>query len=259
MPRHAIADGAKRQNGSAEAGADKAFHGFDAFDLHGDLGGEAEGLKVAIDEVLHLGFLFIGDEAELAQVVGQEDGFARHGVVVIEDDDELFGAQRNDAHALFVAGRHDDGEIDLMAFDGGEEELGGAGDDDEFDFGEAAVVGAEDAGEAVGEGGGADAEAHGAALEGAHFADGHFGVGEVAEDAVGILQEDGAGLADEDAFADAEEEGAPEFGFELLDVLADGGLGDVELAGGAGESTAGGGGLEDAELMEVHGDWRSIG
>jgi hypothetical protein len=75
---------------------------------------------------------------------------------------------------------------------------------------------------------------------------------QVLEDAVGVLEQELAGVAEDDAPSDAREELAAEVGFELFNVLADGGLGEVEQLSSAGETTHFGGGAEDAELLKIH-------
>ena len=56
------------------------------------------------------------------------------------------------------------------------------------------------------------------------------GLGGEVEDAAGVVVEPPAGGGERHASPLAAEEGCAQVGFELLDALADGGLGDAELA-----------------------------
>src|SRR5262249_40211280 len=78
------------------------------------------------------------------------------------------------------------------------------------------------------------------------------GFADVVEDAQRELQQRLAGWRDLDLALDAPEERFVEFGFEQEDLTADGGLGDVKAAAGAGEGPRLGHRLENLQLSQVH-------
>jgi hypothetical protein len=62
------------------------------------------------------------------------------------------------------------------------------------------------------------------------------GLGRQVEDAAGVAVEPPAGVGQRHPPGRAAEEGHPQAGFEPLDPLADGALGEAEVAGGRGEA-----------------------
>ena len=122
-----------------------------------------------------------------------------------------------------------------------------------MDFGKFAGVGGEARGEPVrGDGGnGADDDGAGFGLQ----AFGEFVLcgRNFVKNGTGSGEKGFAEIGEADGAAEAIEEAAAEFGFELLDLLGEGRLGDVTFLGGAGEGTGVGDGGEVAELVEFHG------
>lgn len=78
------------------------------------------------------------------------------------------------------------------------------------------------------------------------------GFGDLAEDLLGVFEEDFALLGEAEGTAEAVEEGCADFGFEALDLLGEGGLGDAFGLGSASETAVAGDGDEVTKLMELH-------
>ena len=79
-----------------------------------------------------------------------------------------------------------------------------------------------------------------------------MGVGDVGEDQAGLFEEAVAGGGGDDAAGEAVEERAAKVGLELFNLLTEGGLGDAQASGGAGEAGLIGDGDEVAELVDLH-------
>jgi NitT/TauT family transport system substrate-binding protein len=102
-------------------------------------------------------------------------------------------------------------------------------------------------------GGRADvAEAKFAFFAGGGPADATKGFFELLEKLGGFAQENGAGGREAHVMTAAFEDGGAEFGFELLDGAAEGGLGDVQTFGGAGKAEFFGHGAEVLQETEFH-------
>jgi hypothetical protein len=72
------------------------------------------------------------------------------------------------------------------------------------------------------------------------------------KDFFGILEQQISRLGDQYLFAHAQEKRTTQFFFELLDVLADGGLLEVKLLAGAGEPAALSRRLKNSQLVQIH-------
>ena len=86
----------------------------------------------------------------------------------------------------------------------------------------------------------------------AYLAHGHLCVLQIVEDFFGILVQQIARLGDQHALAYPKEERTAQLLFQLLDVLAHGGLREVEVLARAGESTGLDDCLEDSKLVKIH-------
>jgi hypothetical protein len=104
-----------------------------------------------------------------------------------------------------------------------------------------------------------DAKGKFAATTGAEVVDGAADFIAQVQNTFGITDQEPAGVGKLAGAGAAGEEGFADFVFQLADGDADGGLGTVELLGGAGEAALAGDGEEDVEFGEVHNQRRSPG
>ena len=177
------------------------------------------------------------------------------GMVQREGDDEAFLAHDGDLQLIVGLGeaQADDAEVEAAVFQFLDLAGGGQFREADFHVGVAAAEVAQDRGQPfVGKlRDEADGEAAGFAARGASGGAGGLVGG--AQEAVGVFEEDLAGGGERDVVAVAVEEGRAEFFFELLDLHAERGLGDVQAFGGAAEAEFLGGSDEIAEVAEFHG------
>ncbi len=227
--------------------------------------GEGYGLGGSAGFALHIQADLVGAE-EVVDVApgdglktGNDDGLGSDGIewgggesgpgMIGEDcEDEFLGEEGfgGEAFVGFAGGAKD--EIDATFF----EEVDGIGFVGDFGAEEGAGFATADFGEDSWEEGvaergwGADAEPVGAPLpEAIHATAGglHF-----AEDAFGVGKELFTGLGQHHGLAHPVKKATPHVGFEGLDGVGDGGLGEEQFSGGLGE-TAGAG--EDEECVEL--------
>ena len=151
-----------------------------------------------------------------------------------------------------VEGDAAEADVDAAFLEGGDLFEGGEFQEDELDAGPGGAVGADDAGEVAVEGGAdeADAEDVAAALLQAAHGGAHFF--HAVQDLDGLFIEDAALLGEDGGAGAAGDEGDAELLFELLDLAGQGGLGDVQAGGGAGEGALLGDGHEVLEVAELH-------
>lgn len=121
------------------------------------------------------------------------------------------------------------------------------------DFGEAAAKDGEPAGEEEAAADKRQAEAQDVLAQAAHFLELGAEVVALGEDGFGFLEHEFAGGGEPILAADAVQQLKVQLVFELLNGLADGGLGDVEAAGGAGETAFADHGDECFQGAELHG------
>jgi hypothetical protein len=155
----------------------------------------------------------------------------------------------------FVAAdrKGEDGDVDGPCAEAFKKNRGDFFGDGEMDLGEFAGESGEARGEPIGSNGGNGAEDDGTGFGLETLGEFVFGAGEFVENGTRAGEEGFAEIGEADGAAEAVEEAAAEFGFEFLDLLGEGGLGDVAFFGGTGEGRSVGDGAEVAELVEFHG------
>lgn len=253
-------------DGGGGGGEDDKAAAFGGHDFHEggvlEFGGDA-GLEVAVAQP---GF---GGAAEGGVFGGEEGGGAVEGLrkIDLEFGGEGFGGAEQAAGFAEAVVKDADvdraggglvGEDDVEAVSGelGDEVLGFALAADELEGAAEGEDGpenfvADEFGEGVGE---ADAQAEGglegAVVEGVH----HFAA--EGEDFFGVALGHEAGFGEDVFAAFALEEALAEGGFEFADLAGDGGLGDAEVGGGAGEAALLGDDPEVAQVVVIQPIWR---
>ncbi len=210
-----------------EAGEMAAFEddaGVEAGAVAGGDGGVAETVAVAEEEE--------GIAAEIGEL---QRGAAGELVSFRQRREETFGKERVGFEFVAADREREDGEIDGAGAEAIEENWSDFLRDGEVDFWKFAGEGGEARGKPVWSDGGNGADYNRAGLGLHAFGEFVFGGREFVEDGAGAGEKGFAEIGEADGAAEAIEEAATEFGFELLDLLGEGGLRDVAFLGGAGE------------------------
>ena len=253
----AITDGEFRDDGISEVGGDHGEGGFELVTLEarGSAGDTAnfEGLiaqAVSVGEVdkfvgVEVGGqwgIFAEGELVLARE-GEEEGLTEHELGLQGEALLVIGgdvAEDGEFHGAFGDEADEVGCFSLANVDGDGGVLAA-----EFREKEWQQVGSEGRDDAEVDGAGAEFPAGGELLKEAVF----FG-----EEAFGVLEEKATGIGGDDAAPAPGDELLIELGFQVFDALADGGLADAALAGGATHGPGCDDFLEVAELLKVH-EW----
>jgi len=240
----------------AAAGGDKSEEGGEAGGAAEESGGEAGGLAGAADEVVAAGKgAFSQAEEGFFGEFGQAEGFAEGEAVVIGQDGlEGNAVESGDGKfwSEFGAGIADESDIQPAGAERLDLFTGGEFENLDFEAGLEGLELAEGGGEQRGEDGGdaADDERLGGWLEeGLH---GLNGLDAAPDEIAGVGEESFTRGSEAGAMAIALEEFHAEFILEILDLAADGGLGDAEAGGGAAEIEFFSDGDEVAEVAQFH-------
>lgn len=174
------------------------------------------------------------------------------GVAWRDGEEHIFFEQLANFQAGVLDGQDDEGEVCIAIDDFGDGGFAPEHFDGDGGSGKARLPGGEGTGEEIVADGLGGADADEAAFAFAGVGNLGLGGGQVVEEALGHIGERVPGFGGEEATASAVEEGDAEFAFELPDLFADGGLGDVFGGCGCGDAAGADDGVEIAQLLEFH-------
>lgn len=228
-------DGEGGHEGDAVALLDEAADGLERREFDVD----AKRCFIALEGFEDLGALgrwdVVGDEVLVTELANGDGAGLGETVARVDDEGEFVAIDDDGFERGILWAEADDADFDgvgedLVGNTAGERALHG-----DLDAGVGAAELVEDgqqreAGVLVG------GEGEAAAVEGAEFAEGIGGFGAEVEKFLGVVAQDFTGVGEGPVAGGSLEEGFAQFGFELGDGLADGGLGAAEAGGGAGEA-----------------------
>ncbi len=240
----------RRQQRAAQPGGDHLQDGFQAGGAEiaiGIVGGGAADGQGLVAQAIAFG----EQQQALAAEIGLGHDFARRGFGGFGfREPEGFIEEGEGFEAVVGDGEGHEGGIEPVGGEAFEEGGGHVLAHLEAEIGVGFLQGGDEPGQEVGAEGWDEAEAEGAGQRArgglADALDG-FDIGEDLAGAAGDFGADGGGA---DGFGGAFEEGDAELGFEVLDLRAEGGLGDVAGGGGAAEMAVFGEGDDVAEVLE---------
>lgn len=250
-----VANSPLRDEGDAEAGFDGAEEAFGGVELHDGAeiflceAGGGEGL---LDDAAGAGTELTHEDGGVAEVGG---GDLLVGPLVARGNDEDHAVLHEgfDVEIFTQTGTFDEGELDAVVGDGFEHGIGVAADGGDGDAGVLAEEGGDEVWQEVLADGLGCTEGEGAGVGAGGAGDGFEGLIGEGFKLVSEGQEGGSSGGEGDAAAGAVEEGKAVLVFQGFDLLGDGGLGEEELFGGAGEVEVSGDGAEDLEAEVFHG------
>lgn len=235
----------------AEASDDEALEELGGVKLHGDASSSLILDEQVVEELAAATFL--GDEEAVFGGVRQRDRFElRERMAGGDDENQFVFVDDFNVEAGIADGERDDAELDL-AVENERDGFGALGADDVegdtrvllFELGDEQRKDVERSGVVGGDG-------EGAAGHALHILQGEADVLELDERLLGEGPEDAAGGSKGDFAAATVEEAMTEVGFEGADLRGDGGLGDVQPLGGAGEALLSSDLKKRVEPVEVH-------